>query len=302
MRLRLAFKDSYPLYKESLIPSMIAKMCNERLEITNEEYADLIIVGPSQNKKQFFQKFLKGYQNKRAKYLFHTGENVRFNEVKADFAISFDLSVEDKNHLRWPLWMDSIRWREYGLDYRPENIRFGRAIEIEQLMAPLGQDTLERQFKAAIFTRHLKEPRDSLIKALRSIMQVDGFGRAFDNSIKSHDASGFCKYDILKDYIFNLCPENSLYPGYYTEKIVEAYAAGCIPITWADPNVKVDFKEGSFINCHPFAAGGYDKGLGSAVTKAKLERLVETPLLSDRPSLLPLREFLDRVIVAASKF
>jgi hypothetical protein len=301
MRLRMAFRDLYPSYKETLIPSMISAMCGGALEITDEECADLIIVGPFRRKQKFIQKFRRAYRNKNAIYLFHTGENVRFNEVEADFAISFDLGVVEENHLRLPLWMDYLTWREEGLDYQPKNVRFGRPIEIEQLMVPLGRNTLKRQFKAAIFTRHLKEPRKSLIKALESVMEVDCFGGAFDPAIKSHDQSGFYKCDILRNYAFNLCPENSLYPGYCTEKIVESYAAGSIPITWADPNIKADFDEGAFINCHSFAAGGYREGLQNAVSEAMLEPLFETPLLSNRPSLRPLREFLDSVIGAASR-
>ncbi|MGR6466207.1 glycosyltransferase family 10 domain-containing protein [Rhizobium sp. PAMB 3182] len=300
MRLRLAFKDLYPSYQNSLIPSMIAAVCSGNIEVTNEDYADLVIVGPFKTRRKFYQKFFKASRNLRAKYLFHTGENVRFNEVEADFSISFDLDASSETHLRWPLWMDCITWHEHGIDYRPANVRFGRPIEVGQLMAPLGQSALQRPFKAAIFTRHLKEPRGTLINALSKIMTVDCYGRAFNKSIKSHDTSGLYKYDILKNYLFNLCPENSLYPGYYTEKIVESYAAGCIPITWADTNLHTDFKEGSFINCLPLAANGYESGIRDAVVEANLERIVQTPLLSDRPTLLPLRQFLERVVSAAS--
>lgn len=35
----------------------------------------------------------------------------------------------------------------------------------------------------------------------------------------------------LSKYKFNICCENSLYPGYLTEKVVQALIAGCIPIS-----------------------------------------------------------------------
>ena len=46
----------------------------------------------------------------------------------------------------------------------------------------------------------------------------------------------YFKFDILKEYKLNLCPANSIYPGYYIESIVESFDALCMLITWADVN------------------------------------------------------------------
>jgi Glycosyltransferase family 10 (fucosyltransferase). len=40
----------------------------------------------------------------------------------------------------------------------------------------------------------------------------------------------------LKQFYFNICPENSNCAGYVTEKVFEAISAGCIPIYWGDYN------------------------------------------------------------------
>lgn len=40
------------------------------------------------------------------------------------------------------------------------------------------------------------------------------------------------KHQFLSDYIFNVCPENCLEPGYVTEKPFQAVFAGTIPIYW----------------------------------------------------------------------
>ncbi|MAB15371.1 glycosyltransferase family 10 [Parvibaculum sp.] len=299
MRLKLALRDVYSGYVDSLVPTVIRAVCGGSVDIVPEDRAELVIVGPFRKKRGFFEKLKKSDRNRNATYLFHTGENVRRHAVPADFSISFDLGVDDDTHLRWPLWTDSLVWRERGIVYEPENGRFGGGIEIERLLEPLGPRPLEREFRAAIFSWHLNEPRGSLIEALSSVMEVDGFGRAFDKSIASHDSSGFYKYDVLQRYMFNLCPENSLYPGYYTEKIVEAYAAGCIPIGWADPNLDADFNAGALINSLPFAKAGYAKGMAEAVAPEKLRRLVEVPLLDQAPSLEPLVRFIGKVVRAS---
>ena len=41
--------------------------------------------------------------------------------------------------------------------------------------------------------------------------------------------------------------ENSAYPGYTTEKILEAFAAGTIPIYWGDPEIGRVFNEKAFV-------------------------------------------------------
>jgi hypothetical protein len=44
------------------------------------------------------------------------------------------------------------------------------------------------------------------------------------------------KIEYLKQFKFNLCPENSDNNGYVTEKIFDAIKAGCIPIYWGSEN------------------------------------------------------------------
>lgn len=38
------------------------------------------------------------------------------------------------------------------------------------------------------------------------------------------------KLEYMRNFRFNICPENSLGEGYITEKVFESIAAGCIPI------------------------------------------------------------------------
>ena len=94
------------------------------------------------------------------------------------------------------------------------------------------------------------------------------------------------KIEIMKDYKFNLCPENSLYPGYYCEKLIHAKLAGCIPIYFADHYVK-DFRTSSFINIYDFLnlneLADYVYQLNQ--DKYELERLINEPLLHQMPTL-----------------
>lgn len=64
-----------------------------------------------------------------------------------------------------------------------------------------------------------------VLKILESFYKVDCFGPVFGKVIQD-------KEKLLRDYRFNLCFENDLYPGYLSEKPFESWLAGCIPIWW----------------------------------------------------------------------
>ena len=51
---------------------------------------------------------------------------------------------------------------------------------------------------------------------------------------------------------FTIAFENTTYDGYATEKLVEAFAAGTVPIYYGDPNIAEDFNSASFINVHEY--------------------------------------------------
>ena len=75
--------------------------------------------------------------------------------------------------------------------------------------------------------------------------------------------------------------------------------AGCLPITWADENVKVDFNPQAFINLAPMSADHFAE-LGQILhSKSKLAQYAEQPLLLQKPSLDPLKGYLKDIIQTA---
>ena len=51
------------------------------------------------------------------------------------------------------------------------------------------------------------------------------------------------KINYISQSIYNICPENSSFEGYFTEKIFQAFEAGTIPLYWA-----IDLPENGLIN------------------------------------------------------
>ena len=308
--LKIACQGVAKDFSESLIPAAIKSLGYQPIW-TNPLNCDLMVIGPFFTEKKLDRhipkplralfKRLSNRANEQPKgplSLFITGENVRHDFQNCDYSISFDLGVCKPNHLRMPYWMEMVDWSSEGVTGN-RNPRYGRLLNIERLMQPLGNDFLLRAQTAAIFASHLREPRGTLLSAVKREVEVVEFGRTFNPDIKNHLESGIIKYDALQNFAFNLCPENGMFPGYYTEKIPEAFMAGCLPISWADENVKVDFNPKAFINLAPMSANGFQE-LGELLhSKDTLYKYASEPLLIHRPTLDPLKYFLCNLLKTA---
>ena len=295
--------DDYP---QSLVP-LVLKSLGYLIEWTDSNRADIAIYGPFQKSEQqrfrWVPKPLRPMARKWAesslrKYppirLFQTAENLRHNHVPCDFSIGFDLLPGQAQHYRLPYWMEQVDWSHEGVTGN-QNPRFGELLRLDRLMQPLGQHFLAKPRRAAFFSSHLREPRGTLFRALGQVIPVDGFGPQFDAAVQHHSSSSFRKLDILADYAFNLCPENSMYPGYYTEKIPEAFQSDCLPISWVDTNVEVDFNPQAILNLAPMTANNFS-GLAEILGSPKyLAQFADAALLLQRPSLEGLKSFLQTV-------
>jgi hypothetical protein len=301
-------------FKESLIPAVIQHL-GYSVHWTNPSDCDLLIYGPFFEEKKvknwtpkplrpFLNQLSANHSNQLVKTnhrplrLFTTGENVRHDFQDCDFSISFDLGISSQQHFRMPYWMEMIDWSEEGV-IGNQNPRFGRLLTLDQLASPLGDAFLKRPRRAAIFASHLREPRKTLLQVVKNQIEVVEFGRSFNPNIKNHAESGLVKFDELQHFAFNLCPENGMHPGYYTEKIPEAFMAGCLPITWVDENVKVDFNPKAFINLAPMSATHFAELTDILHSNARLSEYAEETLLIQKPSLEPLQRFLKNIIQSA---
>ena len=307
--IKIATKGVPHDYQSSLLPIVIESM-GYQIDWVNHDRADLLILGPffKENQKPYrwlpkpirplASQSMNAISTKRQQdplKLFHTQENERHDFVNAAYSISFDLGVQSNHHLRFPYWMEMLDWSHEGI-LGNTNPRYGELLSISTLMSPLGDQYLKRGGTCALLSSHLREPRGSLFKALEKVIPTQGFGAFFNKEIKSHHSSGFLKMDILKDFSFNLCPENGLYPGYYTEKIPEAFYSGCLPITWADDNISVDFNPSAFLNLEPLFKSNFQELPDLFRNKEKLEAYQSEALLQKKPSIEPLKDYLKIIL------
>jgi len=94
--------------------------------------------------------------------------------------------------------------------------------------------------------------RRELLQALGRYRKVDSFGKALNNTGIKADDGYHAKIALLSNYKFHVAFENKQRPGWCTEKLYDALAAGTVPIYWGDPRVEEYFNPQAFIQARNF--------------------------------------------------
>ena len=233
---------------------------------------------------------LSEFTNKSILWL---GENKRPNTYPCRFSISFDFPSYSGKNLRFPLWLSEIDWYDTGLGVISKDECVQRLVHPGTFSE---EDISDREFCITIFNN----PEGTRIEALRilnTVSPVTGFGRPFGNWFPTYETYRD-KLDKMSNYLFNLCPENSLHPGYYTEKCIHAKIAGCIPVYMADPYVREDFNTDSFINlyCYHDLSNLHNRITSIFQNKRLAVDILNAPLLHSSPNLDKLGFFLKYAI------
>jgi hypothetical protein len=137
------------------------------------------------------------------------GENVRPYYRDYDLSLTSDVDTYLGRNIYLPLWMLETDW--FGRCY-PDRQTFS----IRHLITPKVVDLSKRK-PAIIYVGNNSEPcRMSLITYLQSMgITVDVYG--------SHTKPLANKIQEYMTYKMSLCPENSLFPGYITEKPLHSW-------------------------------------------------------------------------------
>jgi len=249
--------------------------------VRGDEPIDILLFGPFGNSWE--------QVNSRIPKIHYTGENsppVVRDDVKLNLGF---MRIDHPLYIRLPLWMLEIDW--FNADV--ERIRNPKPIPLERCCRTYS-DELSRKTKfcAFVVTNPCQPMRNEAFHWMNSYKPVDSAGRLFNtmgNAIFAGLGGGggeLKKLEFLKDYKFCLSYENNSSPGYTTEKLLHAKAAGCIPIYWGDPEVAKDFNMEGVINANDFTS---KKELIEAVKKvdesdSEYMRKFSVPLL-DMPRL-----------------
>ncbi|HUX43067.1 MAG TPA: glycosyltransferase family 10 [Rectinemataceae bacterium] len=128
-------------------------------------------------------------------------------------------SVGAASYMRFPLW---ILYYFSPFDTRDEIA--GKVAAINGQLPP------KSKFCAVVCRHDRSGIRGQMVDALASLGKIDSAGpwRHDDDSLSAVFADD--KIAFLRQYRFTICPENARGEGYVTEKLFQAFEAGCIPI------------------------------------------------------------------------
>ena len=123
--------------------------------------------------------------------------------------------------------------------------------------------------------------RMETISSVPSSISFTGFGSAFNNPVDT-------KLKYRGQFDFNLCFENSYFPGYHTEKMVQAWAMESVPLYFGAKTVMLDFNRDCFINLSDFSTISNFWSHVASLTRKEQELIINSPLIKDPLTLKPL--------------
>ncbi len=208
---RLAFVDFWSGFEPR--DNFFVRLLSRRFHVVLDEKPEFL----------FYSGFGREHQRFCCPRIFYTGENVRPDFTSCDYALSFD-HLDDPRHYRLPL---------YVLDAEAESLvqaaDFDAAAELSR----------KTRFCNFVYSNPRCRTRNRFFRQLSRYRQIDAGGRLYNNW------GSLCtpreKMKLLRSSKFTIAFENSSYPGYTTEKLVQAMLANSLPIYWGNPCVARDF-------------------------------------------------------------
>lgn len=226
-KLRLGFTDTFDGAKE-----YFTNLLSRRYDvIRDDQRPDYLIFGD----RNFGESNVR-YSN--CVRIFYTGENQRHTDYRCDYAISFDHPTNERM-FRLPLYLI------YEYDHHILRDREARH-----------QDDYDSTgFCSFVVKNPSCQYRNAYFQTLNEWQKIMSAGPLFNNMPNGwRPESTVQKVKFMGGYKFNLCFENSSYPGYCTEKLFEALCARTIPIYWGSPTVGLDFNPKAFLNRYDYAS------------------------------------------------
>ena len=224
-RLKVAFVDFWPEWKDEDFITPILETQYELIE--DRQNPDVVF-------HSVFGRQADGYDCRKVLFL---GENKRPGAYNTTYSISFDPVTE--TNFRLPLWQVFLLRKPSLMDSLFERFRHPKFDE----------------FCSFTVSNPANFIRNSVFQQLNSYKMVKSYGRYLTNSHELQEASRDRYWRDAKEEFFRsrahkfcIAYENNPYRYYCTEKLMDAFLGGSMPIYWGDPRVAEDWNEKAFIN------------------------------------------------------
>jgi len=190
---------------------------------------------------------------------------VRLFQISKKFKHSFVFSGMERRLNKTTVYHQMFFPSPYGIkDFNPVNFNDKQFITMVSGAKSIGNWKKNLILKI-LYGLSVKEIYQERLKAIRFFAAKEGFdlyGRGWDKApfkesykeaiAKSYQGAVDDKFKILKGFKFTICFENSIFPGYITEKIFDAIFAGSIPIYLGAPDIKKYVPADVFIDFRDF--------------------------------------------------
>ncbi len=179
--------------------------------------------------------------------IFYYGENLNryppYNNIKLlqnnfDIILGFKYTNKEEKILRFPLWL--LYYKFYNFDSINNIVDY---IENEYKK----NIVKEKKYFASLISRHDRGgQRIKIFNELKKYGKIMCPGDFMNNTTKIGKTQKD-KINYISNGLYNICSENSIYEGYTTEKIFQAFQAGTIPLYWGH-----DLPEKDIININKY--------------------------------------------------
>ena len=184
-----------------------------------------------------FSKRLDHMKYKNAVKIFYTQENLCPDFNFADYGIGFEELTYGDRYLQFPICYIDER---YGNAWRMMKTKH---MDVQGN----AEKYINREFCGMVVSNKDADPiRDEFFEKLLQYQFVSSGGKYRNNIGQPNGVPD--KLEFMRKYRFSFCFENSSHPGYYTEKLIEGFAAKTVPIYWGNPHIEEIFNPNAFIN------------------------------------------------------
>ena len=226
-------------------------------QTTDKLYREYNQWGPDDLEQQWFVRFLRHYfpenqtvvnffgplqmpffikRDFEGKKVFFTGEDVEHPKTQlnlyygdyclehVDLAMGFG-HVKNRKYLRFPYWIITT--------FSPE----ADEQQIRDRIREINKARYEKSNECVLINKHDPgKTRELVYDGVKDILRVKLAGAWRNNTRELWDRYGNDKAAYLRTFKFNICAENNNTEHYVTEKLFDAFLAGCIPLYYGSNN------------------------------------------------------------------
>lgn len=219
------------------VPYPLDTILPQHYELDFSDSPDFVV---SKESRDFFRSAVFRFPDAAVRLLF-CGEAFAPDFNLFDYAIGFD-------HLNY----NDRYFRMHTCNFFSFEFAYGSLEKSEQDIDRVLK--MDRRFCNFIYSNGRSNPmRQEMFHLISKVGRVDAAGKLLNNygeAIRKSDDWRASKIAFQSEYRFTISAENSRYPGYTTEKILNPMFALSIPIYWGNPRVGEYFNSDSFINVH----------------------------------------------------